>query len=533
MPGKAEDIVRRYEYLRGQRLVHEIVWRECFEFSFPIRSSGFNGDQIWDAQQAADKRARLLDSTSTDAGKTLASALVSGLTPANARWFELEVDGATDVEKAWLDEAADTLHQLIHSADFDSAALECSLDMVGAGWFVMFVDENVTHTGMQFSQWPMSQVFCASSRVGGPVDTVYRCYPLTAQQAQKEFGAAASQSVQALAKDKPYETVEFLHTVYPREEGQGGKLARNMPIVSCQLELKSKVIVRESGYHEMPAIVPRWEMIPNSVYAVGPMFDALPDAKTLNELKLGQLQAVALALLPPLKATDDGVINIGGIKKLQSGKIYAVNDIDNLQPILTGSKMEVAFTSEERLQASIRRTLMADQLQAQDGPTMTATEVHARMALMRQLLGPRYGRMQPEYLSALVTRCFGMAYRAGALGDPPDSLIDRAYSVKYISPLARAQKLEDVTAIERLNVNVGQIAAVQPNVLDNIDTDEQVRVLSNALGVPAKTIRGKKQVIDIRDARTKAQQQATQQAQAQEMQMLSAQSMAKRTEKTA
>jgi hypothetical protein len=97
---------------------------------------------------------------------------------------------------------------------------------------------------------------------------------------------------------------------------------------------------------------------------------------------------------------------------------------------------------------------MADQLQPQDGPAMTATEVHVRVGLIRQLLGPIYGRLQAEYLAPLAERCFGLAYRAGIFGEAPQSLGGRNLKVKYNNPLARAQKMEDVAAIERLNGNL-------------------------------------------------------------------------------
>ena len=93
-----------------------------------------------------------------------------------------------------------------------------------------------------------------------------------------------------------------------------------------------------------------------------------------------------------------------------------------MKPLLTGADFNVAFTAEERLQASIRKIMMADQLQPQDGPAMTATEVHVRVALIRQLLGPVYGRFQAEYLQPLVERCFGIAFRAGVFPPAPESL---------------------------------------------------------------------------------------------------------------
>lgn len=83
--------------------------------------------------------------------------------------------------------------------------------------------------------------------------------------------------------------------------------------------------------------------------------------------------------------------------------------------------------------------------------------------------------------------------------------------MRYISPLARAQKLEDVTAVERLGANVAQLSQVSPEVVDLVDTDEATRVVADALGVPAKVIRSAADVTSLRDQRARAQQQAQQQ----------------------
>ena len=126
--------------------------------------------------------------------------------------------------------------------------------------------------------------------------------------------------------------------------------------------------------------------------------------------------------------------------------------------------------------------------------------------------------LQSEYLQPLIERCFGIAYRAGALGEAPASLINREFHVRYLSPLARAQKLEDVTAIERLNNNIGQIVAIDQTIVDNIDFDEQARVLAEALGVPVKIMRKKEDVQNLREQRNQAMQQQQQQAMAQQLQ---------------
>jgi hypothetical protein len=76
-------LVKRLQRLKTLRQPHEVVWRDCFDHSFPIRGSGLQGSMPMDAQQAADRKARLLHSAATDAGRTLAAALVSGATPSS------------------------------------------------------------------------------------------------------------------------------------------------------------------------------------------------------------------------------------------------------------------------------------------------------------------------------------------------------------------------------------------------------------------------------------------------------------------
>jgi hypothetical protein len=156
---------------------------------------------------------------------------------------------------------------------------------------------------------------------------------------------------------------------------------------------------------------------------------------------------------------------------------------------------------------------MSDQLQPADGPAMTATEVHVRVDLIRQQLGPIYGRQQSEYLHPLLDRCMGLALRAGVLGAPPPSLQGRTISYKFISPLARAQQLEEVTAIERMAVDLQGLMAIEPTVADNVDFDACMQIVGQGLGVPPAALRTAENRAKLRADRAAAQQA---QAQAQQ-----------------
>ncbi|UTJ53338.1 portal protein [Klebsiella pneumoniae] len=508
----AVRLIKRVDSLKAARQVHESVWRECYDYTYPLRGAGLS-ETVLDAQSAKSKVAKLLDGTATDSARMLASALMSGMTPANAQWLNLDSELLPDDAAAWLSTCATLVWENIHAANFDAEGYESNLDVVCAGWFVLYIDEDRDEGGLSFQQWPLAQSYVASTRRDGIVDTIYRCYQLTAAQAVKEFGEKnVSEKIRQTAQKSPDDKFEFMHCIFPRETYVvNARLAKNLRFASYNIEMSGKRIVRESGYHEFPCCVPRWMKIPGTSYGIGPVYDALPDCKELNETKRMEKAAQDLAIAGMWIAEDDGVLNPRTVK-VGPRRIIVANSTDSMKPLLTGADFNVAFSAEDRLQASIRKIMMADQLQPQEGPAMTATEVHVRVALIRQLLGPVYGRFQAEYLQPLVERCFGLAYRAGVFPPAPESLQNANFNVRYISPLARAQQLENVTAIERLGANVANLAQVAPEVTDLIDADEATRVIADALGVPAKVIRTSDAVEQLRQQRQQAQQQQAGQA---------------------
>lgn len=513
-------ILARRSALAALRQPHEQVFVDCYDVTFPMRAHGFQ-DQTFDASGAQVKQARIYDSTAPDAVVTLASTLVGDITPANTVWFGLDSGGEqTDEESRWFEACARIEWQNIHAGNFDSAAFESAIDAVAGGWFVMYIDE-ADEGGYQFEQWPLAQCLIAASLAGGRVDTVYRTYHLTADQAIAQFGASnVHESVRKSAETGKTEQFEFVHVIEPRAAYViNAKLARNMRYASVHMDVKNKHICREGGYHEFPCAVPRMHKIPGSEYAVGQVYNALPDIRTVNEIKRQELMAGDIAIAPPLMVEDDGVINPRSIK-LGPRKVIVVNDTEkSIKPLSSGANFEYAFTKAEMLQASIRRALIADQLPAADGPAKTAYEYAVRVNLIRKLLGPMFSRFQSEYLQTVVERCFGIAYRAGVFPPAPASLAGRNFNVRYLSPLARAQRLEEVMAIGQYVQETVALAQVAPDIMDTVDLDAAQRHKSKALGIPADIVPDKRAVAAKRKQRAEERNAQLGKAQAMQMQV--------------
>lgn len=518
MSANAQAIIRRLSALRSMRQPHEQGWAECFDYSFPERSNGLNGTTVL-PQDVQSKKIRILDDTAADSSRILSSAIVSGTTPANSLWFGLDAGQESDDENRWLDESSRIVFENIHGANFDSAAFECCVDIVGAGWFVLYIEE-AEEGGYHFEQWPLGQCFISASKSGGPADTIYREIELTVEQLVAEYGIenVSSKVSDAYQNEKYDDKFSVVQAIYPRQiHAVNGRMSKSLPFASCHVEVGEKHTLRESGYHEFPCVIPRWMLVPGSPYATGAMAQALGSIRTLNDIKAMELMNLDMAAAGMYVAEDDGVLNPQAVK-IGPRKIIVANSVESIKPLAPAGDFNVVFSSEDRLQSAIRKALLADQLQPQNGPTMTATEVHVRVQLIRQLLGPIYGRLQAEYLQPLVTRCFGIAYRAGILGQAPESLQDRVFTVKYLGPLARAQRLEDVSAMDRMEATLMQEAQADQTVLDLYDFEEAARERSNFLGVPQRVMRSAESVQKLRDERANAQKSQQQQQAGMQMQ---------------
>lgn len=529
----ADTIIRRLGRMKAERSRHEHVWRSCLEVTYPELSDGLSGDVV-DATTAQSRKADMMDSTATDATRLLTSSVVSGMTPANSVWFGLDVGEETDDERRWLDETAVIIWEAIHGSNYDSAQFEAVLVSTCAGWSVKYIDEDDSGA-LTFEQWPLGQCYVASSKPGGRIDIVYREYTLTAEQAVAAYGDDVSDRVREDARNKPDTPHQFAHAIYPRTEyTPGSKLSKNLPIASVQVECSTKRVMRERGYHESPVVVPRWMRLPNSPYALGPVSNALPTIRALNELLRMESIAVARAANGVYVTSDDGVVNARVVKIKRGMNFIVANSVDDIKALPSGADFNVTFSKADEMRAEIRRLLLADQLQPQDGPAMTATEVHVRVALIRQLLGPLFGRFQSEDLAPTIERVFGLLYRRGRpelggepgpllIADPPDSLRGESFRVRYQSPLARAQKLEDVSAIERMLGLAGMMAqAGKPEALDLIDAEQSMRLAGDGLGAPSKVLRTEKELAAYRKAKADAEDQQAQAAQNQQLQTMAA-----------
>lgn len=530
MASDGKQIIKTYDKLVSDRLPIEEYYRDAFAYSYPVRGEAFNSkidDAVSLAISAKDQQAKIYDSTATDAVRLLASSLLSGLTPSHSQWFTLDIPNIPDNQiprdaKLWLQNAAETLFNAIHSSNYNSEAFELFIDLTIGGMCGLYVDFNEQSGGFHCEFWPLTTLYCQNQLGRSGIDTIYRKVVFSTREAIERFGEGkVPESVKEAYQIDPWcnKKHSFIHTIRPRiQNGKQakGKLKTAMPWESVYVCAKTGDVIEESGFQEMPVIVPRWFAIPGTDYALGPLNDALPDVRTLNKVVEMILMNGEMAIAGMFVVKDDGVYN-ENTTKIGPRQVITVADTDNFKPLQVGGNFNIAQAEILRLQSQIKRVMMSDQLAPTERGNMTATEVQTRTQIIRQILAPALARLQSEFLEPLLRRCFGLAMRSGILGTPPDSLAQFGFFPTYHSPIAKAQKMEMVQAMDQLETALVTMKQIDPNITDLYDLEAAFKKRADLLGVPVDCLKDDRYVQQTRDSRAKAEQQQQMMQQAPQM----------------
>lgn len=519
-----ESVIRRHGKLESTRKNWESVWQELATYILPRK-----GVVTIKRSPGAKNTDRLFDSTAIHANELLAASMQGTLTSGAVRWFRLRMqDKQLNEDKdvaLWLEDTADRMYLALQQSNFGSETQEVYLDLGCFGVGGVIVEERDRETGgfngLRFTALTIGS-YSISEDPEARVDTLYRNMEMPAHAVIERWGKSLGMAgLEAIGPD-PDKTLEIIHGIYPRGPKYAAKLmtpAKKLPWASCYVLKTPRVLLSESGYHEFPAMVPRWTKTGGEIYGRGPGHTALPDVKTLNKSKEIGLRAWAKAIDPPLQVLDDGIVG-GGPARLTPGAQNNVRSLDTIKPIEFRAKFDISELKEDGLKSNIRDIFFNSQLQLPAGQIMTATEVERRYELMQRLLGPTLGRLESEFLNPMIQRVFGIMLRASALMPAPQVLAEAAQqggggiTIEYEGPLARSQRGTEVMAIQKAYGLISGIAQLVPTILDNYDHDEAARLIGVNSGVPVQVILSKDEVGAIRQAR-----QAEMEEQKQQMQM--------------
>lgn len=460
-----------------------------------------------------------LDDTGTRAIRTLGAGMQGGLSSPSRPWFKYGLHD-TDLSefgpvKDWLAVAEKVAYQIFARSNYYTVAHACYEEQGGFGTSVVFFEESIRDI-IRFKLFTAGEYRLALG-ADGKVDTMYFPFYMSAQQLVEMFGMdKVSHSVRTAMNTNPYKDFEVVHAVEPRKDRDRSKVDnRNMPYASVWYESTApSEFLRESGYKNFPAAVPRWSALSNIPYGLGPGHDALGAVKMLQEMQKTGLKGLHKMVDPPMRTNPSfkGVLDLtpGANNPLEKDAVDALYKMN-----LPLAELEAKIAA---IQGQVEKTFYNDMflmLSALDtGRDVTAREVAERHEEKLLMLGPTIERQENEFLSPSVNKVFELSVERGMLPPPPEEIQGKEIKIEYISILAQAQKLVAAQSIHAYVGMAERIAAVAPSSLDKTDFDALMESYADIVGAPPAVVRSDEETDDLRQRRALAEQEAAKAEQA-------------------
>lgn len=494
--------IKRLSTLKSNRMIHESYWSDCYKFACPTRQQFLFIDK-------ENEFKNLYDTTLIESTQLLTSSLQQGTVPANTKWFTMRVgidDDNTSIDQGdrWLSTVSDIMFKQIHNSNFDSEVYDFLTDIVVAGWGALYIELN--NNKLNFKCWPINTVYLDSHNDQQLIDCVYREYELTAEQIRNTYPDTVHESI---TRAKSTDKYKLIHTIYPNKEYKKSKvnIKSNKPFKSLIIDVKNKAVLEESGYDSFPVVVSRFNKNHNDLYATGQVSQVLEDSRIVNKMNRLVLNSAELTLGGVWVAKNDGVINVNNIK-LRPRTIIPANTVDDIKRIDVGGNVNIGVDLITLYQNRIKRGMMSDQLTPINSSPLSATEVSARVNIIRNQLSSIFVRMQTEFLNGLLERTFDLLMRNQYLPQPPQEIINKGQGLNFTftNPLSQSVKLESVTNINNFINTVLPLAQYNSDILDLLDMDNIVYTLQDALAVTPEALVTKEDLAQIRDAKAQAAQ---------------------------
>jgi len=522
--GRRGTALRRYQHLENDRSSFWSHWQEISDYTIPRR-----GKYLIENQNSRGRKrmGKIIDSTGTQALRTLAAGMMSGMTSPSRPWFRFALEdpdiGDSHEEKSWLAKAEHTVRAILHKSNFYNSMFTVYEELGAFGTAPMYRQRNFNSV-IRFRPFTAGEYVIAENDQG-VVDTVGRYFTMTVAQVVRKFvmqpdgsmdWTGVSRTTRRLWDQQDYDSlIPIIHMIQPRDIADrdlSRKDQMSMPFKSVYFEYggEGNDLLFEGGFNRLPIYCPRWDVRPGDIYGQSPGMETLPDIKQLQQQQKRKAQAIDKMVNPPMVAS----VQLRGkptsvlpgantyVDPSQGGQGFA--PAYQVQPRIQEMMMDIQEV-QNRIQRGFYADLFAMMINS-DRRQITATEVVERHEEKLMLLGPVLQRLNTELLDPMLEDVFEFALEGDLLPPPPESLQGQELKIEYVSLLAKAQQATTASAIERTLGFAGNLAAVFPRVPKMINEDEALRQYSEIVGNSPSVLRSKKDV----DQMIAAEQQAAQ-----------------------
>lgn len=525
MASKSEikKVIQRYNDLESAKSHWNTHWDDLAHVMLP-RRRGFTNAGTPGDQRAED----IFDSTPMMSARSFGNGLGTFLRPDNEDWIHPRIVDPSisrdEQAREWLQDTRKRLSDAIYApkSRFRQATGEVDMDLVVFGTGLIFTGETSDMRNLLFQSIDLREAIPVYNEEGN-LEGMFRKRRMPLRHLIQKFGQDgkrlgkgqfSDKTKKLIEKEKWDEKIEILHAVLPRNPSEVSPapiFSNKMPFTDQWIEVGEDHEIFNGGYMELPFAAPRWDTSSGEDYGRSPGMIALPDANTLQAMDETILVAGQKAADPPLMAPNDGSFS----------EIYAVPGGIGYYDVETATQLggNPFFPLQSGVNLPITRDMQVDKRQQVmmaffqnvlnlpiNGPQMTATEVIARKQEFVRELGPVMGRLESDYTAPIIERAFNVMLRAGGFAPIPPVLQGQDIVFQFESPVNKIREQVEAAAARLWAEETLALAQFDPDIVDLPNLDEIARMDADAKGLPARVVRPRSEVEDIRKQRQQAQQ---------------------------
>lgn len=509
----ASELRKRGDKLFALRDPWVAMFQELAEQFYPERADFF-GEPPW----GMDFAQSLYDEGPVVMRRDLCNAVAGMLRPRGQKWFQPDVLDE-DRRKApgvaeWLDSRGQIMSRFMYEAraQFAPATKLTDHDFGTFGNGILSCEVNRLNNGLTFRNWHLRD--CAwAVNVDGVVDTLHRKIRMTARQLVKRFPQAKLHAdvLNAAETDPEHEfhcrAIMMPNADYQFVDKAAARRFRKMPFVSVYLDEEHNELLSEAGSWEFRYVVPRWQMVGDSPYAVSPAtIDSLPGVRQLQAMARTGNEALERSINPPVKATEEAVrgdINLyaGGVTWVDKG--YDEKTGPAMELFDVGKNAILALQSLDAQRTRLANSTYATKLNMPQVPKeMTAFEVQQRVEEYIREAMPVVEPWESNYNGPLLDEIFNTLLRVGALGPPdliPPALRGQDIVWTFFNPLQAAQERVKTQMFTAALGVVTEASQLDPAARFDLDVREGTRDAIAGTGAPATWVRDRKAADQMAD----------------------------------
>lgn len=470
------------------------------------------------------KSKKILDSTPLIAVRNFSAGMMTGATAPTRRWFKTSVLNK-EIEsnwaiKDWCEKQAELTRRILYASNFYQCLPEIYKQLAIFGFSCVGLQSDFD-TVVNFKCLPIGSYFY-SKNDRGIIDTVCRNYMESARNIVKEFGEEnCSDSVREAAKKNPNNMFEIIHYVEPNQDfKKGSPISTQKEFISIYYEAGSREdikngFLRKSGFDKFPYVVFEASCNGEDNYPTDSIgIQALPDNKQLMNMVKEYAKAVKKIVSPayqgPASLKNKNLADTPSHFNETDENGNGMTPIYQVPPRILELKEEINEIKES-IKSIFYNDLFAMILETAERQR-TATEVNELKEEKMVLLSPLLEQVH-NALRQIHDWIFYEETRTGIIPEIPEELEGKEIEIEFVSTLAQAMKVQNISSMERFTTFVANMAqTIDPILSKKINGEKMIDAYADYANIEPSQVTPSEEVAQIRAAMEQKQQEQEQMA---------------------